>query len=66
MPKIQAPAFVTGEVTMSVAMYMAPRISPPEKRAKSGLAKRVGSRANRSPEKSPTVRKMLTGIRQLR
>ncbi len=37
MPKIQAPAVVTGEVTMSVAMYMAPIMRPPENSMKVGL-----------------------------
>ena len=34
-PKIHAPRGVVGEVTMSVAMYTAPSISPPLKSMKS-------------------------------
>jgi len=66
MPKIQAPPAVTGEVTMSVAMYIAPSISPPENSMNSGWGKRSGPIRCRTPENAATVRKMLSGIRQSR
>ncbi|OGL07093.1 MAG: hypothetical protein A3H48_04235 [Candidatus Rokubacteria bacterium RIFCSPLOWO2_02_FULL_71_18] len=64
-PKIQQPGFVTGEVTRSVAMYTAPSISPPEKSMNAASGYRGWSQW--SPVAStPTVAKMLAGIRQLR
>jgi hypothetical protein len=65
-PKIQQPALVTGEVTMSVAMYTAPSMRPPEKSMNMASGYRAASSQCSSCENTATVRKMLAGMRQLR
>ena len=65
IPNTHRPRFVTGDVTMSVAMYTAPRMSPPEK-SMNGASGLCGSIACSTPLSSATVAMMLTGRRQLR
>ncbi len=66
MPKIQQPAFVVGEVTMSVAMYHAPSMRPPLKSMKSASGWRSGATACAICDSTATVARIETGMRQLR
>jgi hypothetical protein len=64
-PNSHLPAFVTGLVTMSVAMNTAPSMSPPEKSMKRGVGY-FAFAAWSTLENSATVAKMLAGMRQFR
>jgi hypothetical protein len=64
-PKTHLPPFVTGLVTMSVAMKTAPSIKPPENSMNTADGCRA-STACRIPANTATLKRMLTGVRQLR
>ncbi len=64
-PKISIPRWVTGEVTMSVAMKKAPRIRPPVTRWNSGFGYLLGSTTQKMPLRTITVPRKLTGVCQL-
>jgi len=65
-PKIQQPFDVIGEVTMSVAMYTAPRTRPPENSMNGAEPYRSASARCNAAANTATVARMETGMRQLR